>query len=43
MSHYSMPALPAMGSDVTALKLVYNLVKRALGVLIMTSVQRKRN
>jgi hypothetical protein len=29
-----------MGSDVTVLKLVYNLTKRALGVLIMTAVKR---
>jgi hypothetical protein len=41
MSHYSMPAL-SNGNDVTAVKLVYRLAKRALGVLIMTSVQTKR-
>ena len=30
MSHYSMPALPSTGSDVTATKLVLSLVWRAV-------------
>jgi hypothetical protein len=30
MSHYSMPALPSTGSDVTATKLVLRLVWRAV-------------
>jgi len=39
-----MPHHPVYTSEVgTVGELVWNAAKRALGVLIMTSVQRKRN
>ena len=38
-----MPALPATGNDGTVLVLAYRLAKRALGVLIMTSVKRNHS
>jgi len=42
MAHYSMPSLPSMGSDVTALKLVYRITKALIRGAILTAWKTKQ-
>ena len=39
--HYSLPALPTIGSDVTAIKLVLSLAFRGIRALILVTSKRK--